>query len=118
MKYMLYFLLLACCSCNSGEPYINYKLSSQLAGDCTGAEIDIRMSANIAGERYQFSYCLDENFDTKSLTITRSGDSLLLNFHRNHPVKSYELTLDIDAYPPYRYLVLDGKAVDLRGNEN
>lgn len=113
MKYLSCILLLVLLSCNNGDGYLNHKLSFSPAGVCSSNEIDIQMTANIAGERYSFNYCLDDGFDGKNYTLTRNGDSLLLHFNRRNPAVSYALTLDIDAYPAYRYLVLDGKVVDL-----
>lgn len=98
----LIFLLSSC-----SNSFINHKLQSEKLGPCSSEQLPTKMISNINGERYEFNYCLDEDFDGKNFTIVRSGDSLLVQFPA--PTKktaSFKLTLDIDAKPAYHHIKL------------
>ena len=115
MKYILIasisFFLIAC---NNNEAFINHKLEYQSGGECTTGEKTINMLSNIAGERYQFECCLDNDFDGKAYHVDRKGDSIIVSFERkSNQQRSFSITLDIDAYPPYKQIVLDGKAIPI-----
>ncbi len=100
---LVFSLLLQSCS----NSFINHKLQSEKIGTCTTEQVPIKMISNINGERYEFNYCLDEDFDGKNFTIVRNGDSLLVQFPA--PTKKtalFKLTLDIDAKPAYHHIKL------------
>lgn len=106
MKYILLaatIMLLYSCS----DSFINHKLKAEKIGPCSNQLLPVNMTGNINGERYEFSYCLDENFDEKNCTIVRSGDSLLVQFpssaNKNNTAL-FKLTLDIDAKPAYHHI--------------
>ncbi len=64
------------------------------------------------GERYEFEYCLDENFDEKNYTVTRKGDSLLVQFSAAaKPAALYKIIIDIDAKPGYSYITLGDRTI-------
>ncbi len=66
--------------------------------------------SNIAGERYEFEACLNSNFAGDAYTVERKGDSLVVAFQRVDGDKAaFKITLDIDAFPVYDYIVIDGK---------
>src|SRR5947207_3108167 len=110
---MKYLIILVCSallfSCSNS--FINHKLKYEKLGECGNLEKGIKMNSNINGERYEFISCLDEGFDGKNYTVERMGDSIVVNFPRSAAKKPmmYHLTLDIDAKPVYRYIVLDGQ---------
>jgi hypothetical protein len=110
MKYISLFLLVAIvCSCNNNEAFINHKLDYKKIGECTAGEKTINMTSNIAGERYQFEACLNSNFAGDAYTVERHGDSLVVEFQRVDGAKAaFNITLDIDAFPVYDYIVIDG----------
>lgn len=111
MKHCLYFaLVLLVISCK--DSFINHTLAYEKRGDCVGELTPIKMTSNINGERYEFTGCLDANFDGKNYLVERKGDTLLVTF----PSKGYEkrlfnLILDIDAKPAYRHIFLEGREV-------
>ncbi len=117
MKYTFLFLLAALVlSCNNKESFINHKLTFEKIGDCTAGEKAGSMLSNIAGERYVFESCLDANFDGTAYAVDRAGDSLVVSFPKSEGAKSaFKITLDIDAFPVYNFIVLDGKeAIQIR----
>lgn len=110
MKYIsLFILIVVVCSCNNNEAFVNHKLEYKKIGDCTAGEKTINMTSNIAGERYQFEACLNSNFAGDAYTVERKGDSLVVSFQRADGDKAaFNITLDIDAFPVYDYIVIDG----------
>ena len=73
------------------------------------------MLSNIAGERYELVSCIDENFDGKNYKVERQGDTIIVNFPKEAASKAkFKLTLDIDAKPVYRYIILDGHEIPIR----
>jgi len=117
MKYITLFLLVAVvCSCNNNEAFINHKLTFVKMGDCSAGEKAGSMLSNIAGERYVFESCLDANFDGTKYAVDRVGDSLVVSFPKTDgPKNAFTITLDIDAFPVYNFIVLDGKeAIPIR----
>jgi hypothetical protein len=111
MKYILPLLLaITFCSCDNGKGFINHKVEYKKIGDCTAGEKTINMTSNIAGERYEFEACLNSNFAGDAYTVERKGDSLVVSFQRADGDKAaFNITLDIDAFPVYDYIVIDGK---------
>ena len=106
MKHILIvstIILLSSCS----NSFINHSLKAEKIGACTNETVPIRMNSNINGERYEFNYCLDDNFDGKNYTIERSGDSLIVKFPAPAAKAAlFKLVLDIDAKPAYHHIKL------------
>jgi hypothetical protein len=97
-------------SCNDGD-FINHTLVAEKAGSCTGADGAFNMVSNTSGERYTFSVCLPEGYDTKKYTVTRKGDTIFVAFpptQTGEPTKTalFKMTLDIDAKPRYNFIKL------------
>lgn len=108
MKYILSAVVLFIISSCSGT-FINHHLKAEKTGSCSDQLLPVNMTGNINGERYEFSYCLDENFDEKNYTIVRSGDSLLVQFPapaNKNKTALFKLILDIDAKPAYHHIKL------------
>ncbi|HOZ79582.1 MAG TPA: hypothetical protein PLY34_16420 [Ferruginibacter sp.] len=117
MKHTFLFLLVALIfSCNNNEAFINHKLTFEKMGDCSPGEKAGSMLSNIAGERYVFESCLDAAFDGTQYSVDRVGDSLVVSFPKTDgPKNAFNITLDIDAFPVYNFIVLDGKeAIPIR----
>lgn len=117
MKYIsLFLLVVAVSACNNNEAFINHKLTFEKAGDCSAGEKAGSMLSNIAGERYVFESCLDASFDGENYSVDRVGDSLVVSFPKTDgPKSAFKITLDIDAFPVYNFIVLDGKeAIPIR----
>ncbi len=97
-------------SCN--DAFINHKLTYEKIGACTDEKPPVKMLSNIAGERYEFVSCLNDDFDGKNYLVERKGDSIVVNFPNTAAAKSaFKLTLDIDAKPAYRHIILDGSEI-------
>ena len=115
MKYA--FTIISCCllfSCN--DPFTNHKLKYEKASDdCSGMSESIKMLSNINGERYEFYTCINDGFDGKNYTVTRMGDSIVVDFPKSATTKmsAYKLTLDVDAKPAYHHIILDGRGVSV-----
>lgn len=111
MKYILIILtaiLLSSCS----DSFINHSLKYEKLGACSNEQVPVKMIANISGERYEFVSCMDDNFDGKNYLVERKGDSIIVSFPNTAEIKSsFKLTLDIDAKPPYRSIILDGREI-------
>lgn len=116
MKYFgLLFTVSLLFSC-TGD-FVNHKLAFEKVGPCVdNKEKEIKMQANIAGERYEFTTCLDEAFDGKNYTVERHGDTIAVNFPKQNASTQFKLTLDIDARPAYHYIILDKQLIPLTGN--
>jgi hypothetical protein len=113
IKYLFTAAVVLCCSCNEGD-FINHKLSAEKAGSCSGAAGAINMVSNTAGERYTFSVCLPNGHNAKDYTVTRKGDTLLVAFPQakaGEAMALYNITLDIDAKPHYRFIKLGEELV-------
>jgi hypothetical protein len=111
MKYILPLLFaVAFCSCHNNEAFVNHKIEYKKIGECSAGEKTINMTSNIAGERYEFEACLNSNFAGDAYIVERKGDSLVVAFQRVDGDKAaFNITLDIDAFPVYDYIVIDGK---------
>lgn len=109
------FLLLigACFFSGCGrEPFVEHKLKfEKKADDCTEGAQPFRMTSNFGGERYQFGKCLPANFDKEQMNTTRKGDTVVVSFPNVGEGASramFDITLDIDSYPRYNYITIDG----------
>jgi hypothetical protein len=111
MKYILILLTtIALSSCS--DAFINHSLKYEKLGACSNEQVPIKVIANISGERYEFVSCLGDDFDGKNYLVERKGDSIIVSFPKSrvNPT-AYKLTLDIDAKPPYRSIILDGREI-------
>jgi hypothetical protein len=110
---ILTLLILSLASCSNS--FINKKLQFEKIGACNNDVLPTKMISNINGERYEFNYCLDENFDGTNFTVVRSGDSLLVQFPTaSKNTALFKLTLDIDAKPAYHHIKLgDGQTIEV-----
>lgn len=111
MKYIsLLLLAVVTYSCNNNDSFVNHKIEFKKIGECTDGDKPVNMLSNIAGERYKFETCLDVNFDGKNYKVEKRGDSIVVSFPRGNGDKAaFEITMDIDANPPYHHIFLDGK---------
>ncbi|RYY69555.1 MAG: hypothetical protein EOO13_09170 [Chitinophagaceae bacterium] len=112
------FIIVFLSSCS--DAFINHSLSAEKTGDCTGQPVPVKMISNINGERYEFQYCLGDQFDKADYSIDRIGDSLLVKFPKpTGKLVSYKLILDVDAKPTYHYITLGegGQTISVRPAE-
>ena len=120
MKQILIVAMLGLIISCSQKPYVEHELkASKSAGDCSVVPATFKLISNIGGERFEFSKCLPADFDKKQVKVTRVGDTVVVKFPapaNNGAV--YALTLDIDSYPKYSYLMVDDEIVTLGQTEN
>lgn len=111
MKYA--FLIVAAATLLScSDSFINHSLKAEKVGVCASEEMAVKMLSNIAGERYEFNVCVDENYDPKNYTVDRKGDSIIVTFPKpSGKSAAYKMTLDMDAKPAYHHIFLDGKEI-------
>jgi hypothetical protein len=114
MRYLQLLFIAALLSSCGASTFINHKLEYKKIGDCSPGEKTVNMLSNIAGERYEFESCLDAGFDGKNYSVERMGDSIVVSFPKTDaPKAAFKITLDIDAKPVYRFIVLDGKEIPI-----
>lgn len=110
-KIVVFLFTLIICSCNR-KPFVNHKLKFEKVSDnCNEQQAYFRMISNFGGERYEFEKCLRTDFNKEQLTSERRGDTVLVNFKEateGQPTAVFHITLDIDSYPPYRFLTIGG----------
>lgn len=111
MRTLIFFSALFLASCGE-EGYFKSSLQlNKVSDDCNDKESHFAMTSNINGERYEFNKCLPENYDEKNCSVRKSHDTVFVDF-KNVQVQSttYKATLDIDTYPRYNYIIIDGNA--------
>lgn len=95
------------------QPYVESKVSvEKMDAGCDQVPATFKMVSNFGGERYVFSKCLGQDFTKDQMTVERSGDTVSVRFAAPAPAaekNAYTVTLDIDSYPRYNYLSLDGE---------
>jgi hypothetical protein len=110
------FIVLMLSSCS--DSFINYELKFEKKGECENVQTPVKISSNISGERYEFTECIDANFDGKNYKVDRVGDSILVSFPKSTGSKAlFKLILDIDAKPLYHHILIDGREVLVGRNE-
>ena len=68
------------------------------------------MVSGFAGERYEFEKCLSEGFTKEQMSAARQGDSVVLQFPKPAGKSVlYKITVDIDSYPKYNFVTVDGE---------
>jgi len=94
------------------KPYVEHKLKfEKVSDDCKDQQSYFRLNSNFGGERYEFEKCLPADFKDEQMTTERKGDTVMVNFKTasaNPGNKVYHITLDIDSYPRYQFLTIDG----------
>jgi len=113
---VLLIVLVAACK---SKPFVKHELKFEKAADnCSGPDPGFKMNSNLNGERYEFQRCLDADFTKDQLTSVQRGDTVELKFERKNPKQAlYNLTVDVDAYPRYNILIIDGTAIEIRPYE-
>ena len=113
-------VLVALFSCER-KAYVEHKLKfERVSDDCSDTQSYFRMNSNFGGERYEFEKCLGADFKNDQLTTERKGDTVLVNF-KSAPGETgnrvYHITLDIDSYPRYQYIAIDGDVYTITSSE-
>jgi hypothetical protein len=94
------------------KPFVEHKLKfEKVADNCREQQSYFRMNSNFGGERYEFEKCLPADFNEEQLISERRGDTVLVRFQdaaAGSANKVYHITLDIDSYPAYHFVTIDG----------
>ncbi len=109
-KYILLLGLTTCFLACKTKPYLNKKISvSRIAAVCNDGDGDIKMNSNTNGERFEIYKCLDEDFSENKIGVNRNGDTVNIQFENQFKNKAFfKVTVDIDAYPRYSFINIDG----------
>ena len=103
------------------KPFVEHKLKfEKVADDCKEQQSYFRMNSNFGGERYEFEKCLPGDFSDEQLVSERQGDTVLVSFKNAAPGptnKVYHITLDIDSYPAYHFVTIDGDTYSISATE-
>ena len=103
------------------KPYVEHKLKfEKVADDCKEQQSYFRMNSNFGGERYEFEKCLPADFTNEQISSERQGDTVLVRFKTaavNPANKVYHITLDIDSYPAYHFVTIDGDTYSISAAE-
>jgi len=116
---MMLILLLVMVACNR-KPFVDHKLRfEKISDNCENLKPSFRMVSNVAGERFEFEKCLPANFANDMMKITRQGDTVLVQFPKSAaPKVLYKITLDIDSYPRYSFITVDGETFMVTTSQN
>ncbi len=119
-RFLVLLYLVSMVSCER-KPYVEHKLKfEKVSDDCKDQQTYFRMNSNFGGERYEFEKCLASDFKKDQMTTERKGDTVLLNFKstsNDSGNKVYHITLDIDSYPRYQYIAIDGDVYTITSSE-
>ena len=111
-------IFLICCE---RKPYVEHKVKfEKVADDCKEQQSYFRMNSNFGGERYEFEKCLPGDFNDEQLVSERQGDTVLVSFKNatTGPTnKVFHITLDIDSYPAYHFVTIDGDTYSISATE-
>ena len=116
--FSILFCILIFTACKD-QAFLHHKLKfEKVADNCSGGQQSFQMNSNINGERYEFNKCLSENFAKENVTYTRQGDTVVVRFVQmdsfgekpgaNIKQSEFHIILDIDTYPRYNFLTIDG----------
>ena len=110
-------ILLAGCKT---KPFVKHSLEfEKVADQCGGGVPGISMNSNLNGERFEFQSCVDADFKKEQVTSSQPNDTtVIIKIERKNSKQAlYKLTIDIDAYPRYHLLVLDGDSIQMKAVE-
>ena len=113
-KLAIFLVMIMVVGCNR-KPFVNHKLKfEKISDNCENLKPSFRMVSNVAGERYEFEKCLGANFTKDMMTVTREGNTVVVQFQQ--PAREavlYKITLDIDSYPKYDFITVDGESFNV-----
>ena len=114
---ILFIVLLAACNT---KPFVKHSLEfEKIADNCGTQSATMSMNSNLNGERFEFQSCLDADFKKEQLTSSQVNDTtVILKFERKNTQQAlYKLTIDVDAYPRYSLLIIDGDSIHMKAVE-
>jgi hypothetical protein len=102
--------VIAIAGCTFETNFLKHTLTVKEKGRCSDRTAKVAMVSNTNGQRYSFDYCLPPTTGAPVYTVVRKGDTLDVQFAQKGEVL-YDLTLDIDANPAYRFIRLGDQVV-------
>ena len=103
-------------SCDvSHGPYLKHKVAiNKVSENCAAQSQQFSMNSNINGERFVFQECLDADTDESDVLITRSGDTVSIQFQKKGDSQHlYELTVDVNTQPRYNWLKIGNSTIPI-----
>ncbi|HMR91570.1 MAG TPA: hypothetical protein PKC69_04625 [Chitinophagaceae bacterium] len=116
MRYFFICIALFLFASCDRKPYVSHKVKlDMLERDCNQQSSSFRITANIAGERYEFEKCLPADFEKAGITSFRQGDTVVVRMANGNAAGQdlFRVTLDIDSYPAYRFLTIDNDTYEI-----
>ena len=109
--FILAFTCLLLSACDEG-PYLKHELKHEkLQGSCASVNPQISVTVNTAGDRFVYERCLDAAY-AGNYSVERKGDTVVVVTQKTGAkVSPYRVTLDINTYPEYHFLSLDGEVM-------
>lgn len=108
---MFAYLVVACNTAT--KPYFKHSLAKyeKVSEGCINVDPKFSMVSNIVGERYTFQKCLPVSYKGNYMA-ERKGDSVIIAFEKaDGPTAVFDISLDINTYPRYNFLTIDGNTV-------
>jgi hypothetical protein len=119
-KILVLLLAVSIITCKR-KPFVEHKLKfEKVSEDCKEQQTYFRMNSNFGGERYEFEKCLAADFKEDQLNSARKGDTVVISFPKTSQSGKtvvYHITLDIDSYPRYGFLTVDGDTYTVAPSE-
>src|SRR5215471_16378375 len=120
MRIIPVFLLVSLLAACKTKPFVKHSLSfEKIADKCSQMSPGISMNSNLNGERYELQSCLDADFNKGQVKSSQPNDTtVMIKFERKNSNQAlYKLTIDLDAYPRYSLLILDGDTIHMKAVE-
>ena len=110
-KTIIFLLLVSICFCCNRKPFVTAKFKlEKISADCNNQQTYFKMVSGFAGERYEFERCLDVNYTDKDARVSRQGDTVVILLAKPSKEKSlFKLIVDVDSYPKYNFVTVDGE---------
>jgi len=120
MKIIFVSLLIVLLATCKTKPFVKHSLDfEKIADKCGEQSSSISMNSNLNGERFELQACLDADFKKEQVISSQLNDTtVIIKFERKNSQQAlYKLTIDLDAYPRYSLLVLDGDSIHMKSVE-
>ena len=97
--------------CDDG-PYLKHELKHEkLGSSCASINEQISVTVNTVGDRFVYERCLDAAY-AGNYSVERKGDTVVVVTQKTGgKTTPYRVTLDINTYPEYHFLSLDGSVM-------